>query len=267
MKFVMVNGLPGNVATLVAKAVEESSDFDLCPYSLTGPDVSKHSVEIAGRDISLHKPKERDMLILPAHTFCIDFTEPDAKEGNVRWYCERKLPFVMGTTGGDNEKCAHMVEEAGIAAVIAPNMSSQIVAFQAAIKHMQENFPNLFKGFQLKIQESHQEGKKDTSGTAKAVSANLAAMGARYVQKDDLTMIRKPKNQIAMGIPEEHLGGHGFHTYVLKNASGTVHVEFIHNVLGRETYVDGTMRALNFLANEVDKGSTGCFSMIDVLKG
>jgi hypothetical protein len=43
--------------------------------------------------------------------------------------------------------------------------------------------------------------------------------------------------------------------------------EFVHNISGRSPYVTGTMKALTFLAKQVEDQVRGkAFSMIDVLK-
>lgn len=38
---------------------------------------------------------------------------------------------------------------------------------------MAQNFPGAFAGYKLRVVESHQSTKKDTSGTAKAVVASF----------------------------------------------------------------------------------------------
>ena len=55
-------------------------------------------------------------------------------------------------------------------------MAKQIVALQAALEQMAEQFPGSFDGYKLRVVESHQSSKADTSGTAKAVSASLATL-------------------------------------------------------------------------------------------
>ena len=57
--------------------------------------------------------------------------------------------------------------DAGVFAVIAPNMAKQIVALQATLEGMAAKFPGAFEGYTLTVQESHQATKADTSGTAK----------------------------------------------------------------------------------------------------
>jgi 4-hydroxy-tetrahydrodipicolinate reductase len=70
-----------------------------------------------------------------------------------------------------------------------------------------------------------------------------------------------------MGIPEEYLSGHGWHTYQLTSQDGTVQFAFTHNVNGREIYAQGTLDAVAYLHEKVASGSQGqVFSMIDVLK-
>jgi hypothetical protein len=44
---------------------------------------------------------------------------------NALFYARNQVPFVMGTTGGDREKLMADVHEAGIYAVIAPQMGKQ----------------------------------------------------------------------------------------------------------------------------------------------
>ena len=57
-------------------------------------------------------------------------------------------------------------------------MLRQVVAFQAMIDILAQNFPGAFSGYSLEVTESHQRAKADTSGTAKAVVASFAKLGA-----------------------------------------------------------------------------------------
>jgi 4-hydroxy-tetrahydrodipicolinate reductase len=174
----------------------------------------------------------------------------------------------MGTTGGDRRALEETVRRSDIAAVIAPNMAKQIVGFQAMMEFAAQSFPDLFKGYRLEIRESHQRGKADTSGTARAMVGYFNRLGTPF-REDQIRMERDPEVQRThWGIPEEHLGGHGWHTYTLVSADGTVRFEFTHNVNGREIYAFGTMDALIYLERKTAAGERGrVFTMIDVLKG
>ena len=171
----------------------------------------------------------------------------------------------MGTTGGDRKALEERVINSDTVAVIAPNMAKQIVAFQAMMKYAAENFPDAFKGYTLEIIESHQKAKADTSGTAKEVVGYFNRLGVAF-SVDQIKMIRDPAEQLIMGVPENALEGHAWHTYTLKSEDGSVLFSFTHNVNGREAYVKGTIDAIRFLAKKTgEKGKV--YTMLDVLNG
>lgn len=268
----MLNGLPGNVAKVIARHAMEDPRVELLPYTLTGPEIDAASVRINDMDIELIRPEDRqarirEIIAQEAPLISIDFTHPSVVNDNADFYAEHRLPFVMGTTGGDRDKLAESVKKSTISAVIAPNMAKQIVGFQALMAHAAENFPDLFKGYHLTIRESHQAGKADTSGTAKAMVGYFNRMGIPF-NEDQIEKERDPERQQNMwGVHPDFLGGHAWHTYTLISGDQTVKFEFIHNVNGREIYGEGTMDAVAFLAKKVADGSRGdVFSMIDVLK-
>ena len=198
----------------------------------------------------------------------VDFTHPSAVNPNAEFYCQVGLPFVMGTTGGDRQKLVEAVTSSSITAVIAPNMAKQIVGFQAMMEYAANTFPALFEGYTLEIKESHQHGKADTSGTAKAMVAYFNHLGIPF-SEDQIVKMRDPEiQQTHWGIDEEYLTGHGWHTYTLVSEDRTVRFEFTHNINGREIYGRGTLDALLYLSEKVEAGVSGkVFTMIDVLKG
>jgi len=70
-----------------------------------------------------------------------------------------------------------------------------------------------------------------------------------------------------MGVPEEFLDGHAFHTYSLTSPDGSVQFSFKHNVVERGIYAEGTVDAVLFLAKKMQEGSQQkVFNMIDVLR-
>jgi 4-hydroxy-tetrahydrodipicolinate reductase len=270
---VMVNGLPGNVARIVAHHIQQNPRFDLLPYSLTGPEITETECTIGTVCLELIGPAVKMSRIdnIKEHHgrfLSVDFTHPLAVNPNAEFYCEAELPFVMGTTGGDRKKLEDNVLSSSIAAVVAPNMAKQIVGFQAMMEYAADTFPDLFRGYTLEIKESHQKGKADTSGTAKAMVRYFNKLGVPY-SEDEIIKIRDPETQKKqLGIAEAHLNGHGWHTYTLISKDKTVRFEFTHNVNGREIYAQGTLDALLFLSEKVEAGARGkIFTMIDVLKG
>ena len=268
----MINGLPGNVAAIIADHFLKDPRFTLLPHSLTGPEIQADRHTVSDTVIELIQPDDRnekmDALIKRHGEFIsVDFTHPSAVNVNADFYCKHSLPFVMGTTGGDREKLIRTVCNSGICAVIAPNMAKQIVGFQAMMEYAASTFPGIFHGYTLTVKESHQAGKADTSGTAKAMVSCFNRMGVDFSQ-EAIAMERDPAVQREQwGIPEAHLSGHGWHTYRLISPDNTVVFEFQHNVNGRDIYAAGTMDAVCYLDRKLKQGLPGrVFTMIDVLK-
>jgi 4-hydroxy-tetrahydrodipicolinate reductase len=261
------------MASNVARHALADSRFELIPQSLTGPEITETQTTINSVSFSLIQPQDRDQAVSAIKEkegpfLNVDFSLPPAVNGNAEFYCKHGLPFVMGTTGGDRQLLEDTVKASSISAVIAPNMAKQIVGFQAMMEYAAKIFPDLFKGYSLEIKESHQKEKADTSGTAKAMVRYFNSLGLPFAE-EEITKERDPETQKnVLGIPEEYLSGHGWHTYSLDSKDKTVHFEFTHNVNGRDVYAMGTLDALIYLDKKIGQGSKGkVFSMIDVLKG
>lgn len=269
---VMVNGIPGNMAVNVAQHVIADERFALVPCSLTGPEIQAAEHKLETLSIRLLKPEIRAQVIeeivhAEGPFISVDYTHPSAVNANAKFYCQYQLPFVMGTTGGDRSQLEATVQASSIAAVIAPNMAKQIVGFQAMMEFAAQNFQGLFEGYSLEIKESHQQGKADTSGTAKAMVRYFNQMGLRFGE-DQIAKERDPKIQATQwGVPQNYLAGHGWHTYTLNSADKTVCFEFTHNVNGRDVYARGTLDAIQYLNARVNEGAAGIvYTMIDVLQ-
>ena len=186
---VMVNGLPGNMAAIVAGQVLSDSRFDLIPFSLTGADIAFSEYKLGNVSIRLIHPDSREAAIgdivkqYPG-IILVDYTHPSAVNDNAVFYTRHHLPFVMGTTGGDRKTLEKTVTDSETTAVIAPNMAKQIVGLQAMLEYGAAHFPDLYKGYSLKVRESHQHGKADTSGTAKAIVGYFNRMGIPFTEND-----------------------------------------------------------------------------------
>lgn len=240
----MVNGLPGKMASEAAKAIVRSRDINLLPLSLTGPDIEASLISLSVNsnddyDIFLFKPENRGKFaeeVKNGHFISVDFTHPSAVNDNTDFYCRHGLPFVMGTTGGDRKALEERVRNSEICAVIAPNMAKQIVAFQRFMETYASQHSDSLKGCRLQIVESHQQGKVDTSGTAKAMVKYFNQLGIPYssegieifsldeidfaARQGKVAMIRNPELQRKIRVPEEHLKGHGWHTYKIYPGKG-----------------------------------------------
>lgn len=81
--------------------------------------------------------------------------------------------------------------------------------------------------------------------------------------------IRKVRDRVTqlevMGVPEDALDGHAYHTYTLTSPDDSVQFVFKHNVQGRSMYAEGTVDAVLFLAQKRREGAAQkVYSMADV---
>jgi len=280
---VMVNGMPGPMATAAAEACLRKG-LQLAPVAMTGPDIQPCTITVAdavsgkSKNVRLVPSTDEDEIVSSIAgmqeacdlLLAIDYTHPSAVNANGVFYVKNKVPFVMGTTGGDREKLLEDVQ--GHACVIAPNMGKQIVAMQAALEDLAQKYPAAFEGYKLEVTESHQKTKADTSGTAKAVIASIKTLAAiddqDFVADRDVNMLRDDKASVDFGVPEDALNGHAFHTYTLTSPDGSVQFELKHNVAGRTVYAEGTADAVKFLAMKILQGQDQpqVYTMINVLE-
>jgi 4-hydroxy-tetrahydrodipicolinate reductase len=267
---ILVVGLPGNMATTFTRHALKEKNIDLINFSITGNDCDREYHKVDRHIFRLIKANDKAGIdkLFEEHEpiIVVDYTEPSVVEHNIDLYCQKCTNFVIGTTGVVIDKVSERIKESDINAVIAPNMGKQIVALQAMMKYAADNFPECFKDYTLEIRESHQKGKLDTSGTARAMVSYFEQLGIIF-DENDIIKCREPKEQIKLGVPKKYLTGHGWHTYILKSADRTVHIEITHNVNGRDIYAKGTIDSIFFLNEKITNGIQGkVFSMIDVLK-
>jgi 4-hydroxy-tetrahydrodipicolinate reductase len=280
--YVMVNGMPGPMATAAAEACLRKG-LSLTPVAMTGPDVEPMTIMVydpvteKSSEVKLIPSTEKEEIAASIqglkeacgekNVLAIDYTHPSAVNSNAEFYVEQKLPFVMGTTGGDREKLVDGVNAAKHFAVIAPNMAKQIVAMQAALEDLAKKYPGAFASYTMACKESHQKTKADTSGTAKAVIDSLKQLSDDDFTYGDIEMIRDDQEAIEFGVPEDALKGHAFHRYTLTSSDGSTQFALEHNVAGRGIYAEGTADAVKFLAGRLQEGGEGkVYTMINVLE-
>lgn len=257
---VIISGLPGKMATLVAEAVSQESHYPLLDVAMTS---ARHR-----RTTQILNGNQRVNLIdycpfdLTPGTIAIDYTSPRSAETNAISYTHLRVPFVMGTTGGNRDAIEQAVRESNISAVIAPNMCMDVVARQMRIDEIGQLNPDFFMGSRVRIRESHQKTKRDVSGTALALKAQFESLGAEVAP---IESIRDTEFQKSIGIPDPD-AGHGYHWVWVTNPEGEQIYRFQTRINGRQPYVDGTLAALDFLSRKMREGSRGeVFTMRDVV--
>jgi hypothetical protein len=80
-------------------------------------------------------------------------------------------------------------------------MGKQVVAFQAVMEMMGQTFPGAFSGYSLRVVESHQSTKKDTSGTAKVGPRASARARACWGAVFGAAGANEPSSPAAAGWP------------------------------------------------------------------
>ena len=261
---VMISGLPGNMATLTAVGIVAQEDMVLSEVGLSHTKQEPIIVTADQQVFLIPEIGHRDAIITANPDIIVDFAKDNLLE-RCQMYCELGIPFVMGSTGGDLIAIKSLVEQSQISAVIAPNMASPIVVIQSMLEHAAQNFPGFLNDYSLKIAESHQEEKADTSGTAIAFEKLFNKMGAVSDEDGILSIRDRLFQKRILGISEQYLDGHGHHEYALVSKDGGVHIALVHNIDGRNVYVDGTILAIRFMAYKL--GVEGrVFSMVDVLR-
>ncbi len=169
-----------------------------------------------------------ELVELDAAEAMVDFTVPEAVEGNVRAALECGLPCVIGTSGFDHGPIDAMAREHGIACFYGPNFAIGAVLMMRFAREAAQYLPD------LEIIEMHEQGKKDApSGTAKATAAMLGT-------DPPIHSVRLP--------------GLVAHQEVVFGTDGQM-LTIRHDTFSREAFVPGVLLALEKL-HELPPGLT-----------
>lgn len=268
MPQLLFSGLPGKMCAEVLLAAQHHPEFctAIHPRGLTG--AHNHGSFTQGNDtLELLSPAQREAAEWPAGLMAVDYSVPEAALANVGFYVTRGIPFVMGTTGFDRAEAVKLVAAGSVPALIAPNMGIPIILIQRALAQLAADYPNALSGYSISITESHQSTKKDTSGTAKALVKDFAALGLPATVEAIEQVRDAARQQSEFHVPVEFLTGHAYHYYRVASPDQSVRLELSHCIHGRRVYAEGTLKAVEFLARKQAEGVGGvCYSMEDVLR-
>ena len=192
----------------------------------------------------------------------IDFTRPEGTLAHLAVCREFGVQAVIGTTGFSDAQKAEIADAAkDIAIVMAPNMS---VGVNVTLKLLEMAAKALSTGYDIEIIEAHHRHKVDApSGTALKMGEVIAdALGrdlkeCAVYSREGVTGERDPSTIGFASIRGGDIVGD--HT-VLFAGTGE-RIEITHKSASRATYVQGSLRAVQFLAGQ----KTGLFDMFDVL--
>lgn len=175
----------------------------------------------------------------------IDFTTPDSVMQNAPVLARRGINLVIGTTGWAAHEAAlrEVVAGAGTGIVVAPNFSTGVVLFEAAVACAAKLFAP-HQEFGAFLHEAHHSAKKDApSGTALSLKRAMEQTG--FSRPIDVSSTR------AGSIP-------GTHTVGFDGPAETV--TLTHAARDRTAFARGALTAAQWV-----KGKRGWFTMKDVL--
>jgi 4-hydroxy-tetrahydrodipicolinate reductase len=166
----------------------------------------------------------------------VDFTRPEAVEGNVRLCLEAGVPCVVGTTGFDRERVAALAREHELPVFFAPNFSLGGVLMM----RFAEEAGNTMAG--AVIIELHHETKVDTpSGTAKATAERIGG---------------------DVPIHSVRLPGLVAHQEVIFGGPGET-LTIRHDTVSREAFVPGVLRAIERIRDLPPGLTVGLDALLD----
>lgn len=160
------------------------------------------------------------------------------------------VPVIQGST-----KLSTVIPDNHNNVIInAPNSSLPMVAFM-------QSFPDfalsMMKHMNVSIAESHQAGKKDVSGTARALSKLID------FDEETIVSVRDRTTQLALGVPEEYLDGHAYHDFVFTGQGVTIKV--LTQVHGRATYAEGAIAVAERLVANPKRLMSGTYQLVDAI--
>jgi 4-hydroxy-tetrahydrodipicolinate reductase len=238
---IAVSGSSGRMGKMLIDAINASPDCELAGQLDIGIDIH---AELQNAD------------------YLIDFTRPEGTLAHLKVCQELNVKMVIGTTGfSDAEKAAIAVASKDIAIMMAPNMS---VGVNVTLKLLEMAAKAMSTGYDIEIIEAHHRHKVDApSGTALKMGEVIAGALGRNLKdcavyaREGVTGERDPSS---IGFATIRGGDIvGDHT-VLFAGTGE-RIEIAHKSSSRETYAQGSLRAVRYLATQ----KTGLFDMFDVL--
>jgi 4-hydroxy-tetrahydrodipicolinate reductase len=263
MHRVAVAGASGRMGHMLIEAIRASGDCQLSGAAdqPSSPAIGNDAAAFLG--LASGVPVTADVRAALANTdVLIDFTRPEGTMEHVRACREMKVNLVIGTTGFSEGQKAQIQDAArDIAIMMAPNMS---VGVNVTLKLLELAAKSLGDGYDIEVIEAHHRHKVDApSGTALKMGEVIAKAQGKQL-KDCAVYARE-------GVTGERKAGTigfsairggdivGDHT-VLFAGTGE-RIEIVHRSASRQTYAEGSLRAVRFLEGK----KSGLFDMFDVL--
>ncbi len=272
---IMINGLPGEMATTLAERVASDQKFLLIPFSIAGSNIEIQEILIANHTVKFFKlenRKEKYLKTLKVFEpfIAIDFTHPDVANQNIQFYIENQISFVMGTTEFNRQKFTPSLKNSNCLSVISSTMNKQVAGLQLMMEYLANSHPGLYKGYRFFVDEGSKSRKTDASKIHIDISSDLEKMGVKLggkeAQKEE-KMDSKEKWEKSNN-SKELFNANTQYLCRLEADDGSVLFEFKQQINGRDIYIQGVFDAVVFLHNKIKKlkNRGKIYTMRDVLK-
>ena len=173
----------------------------------------------------------------------VDFTTPEATQGNLDYVARYKKALVLGTTGLNDTQLKKLEEVShAVPVVFSVNMSVGVNVLFAILPEIAKR---LGPDYSIEIVEAHHKTKKDApSGTAKKFSQVLADRAGKEI----------PIHAVRLGDIV------GDHTIIF--CGNSERIEIKHQAHSRDLFALGALKAAKWVMGKPQ----GLYSMQDVLK-
>ena len=260
---IAVAGASGRMGQMLIQAIDGTNGCTLTgALDMAGnPAIGQDAGAFAGRPTGVVITSDLH-LGLQHSGVLIDFTRPEGTLQHLRVCRELGVSAVIGTTGfTDVQKSEITTIAKDMAIVMAPNMS---VGVNVTLKLLELAAKALSTGYDIEIVEAHHRHKVDApSGTALKMGEVIATALGRDLKdcavyaREGVTGERDPSS---IGFATIRGGDIvGDHTVLFAGIGERI--EISHKSSSRATYVQGSLRAVRFLAER----QSGLFDMFDVL--
>ena len=244
---ILINGINGRMGQEVLKAVNNSSDFEVC----CGVDtITSDSIFPIYTDINLIKEKP-DIII--------DFSIPEATMNILEYAKQRCIPIVIATTGFSENQLETIKEYSKLLPIFrSGNMSYEINIMADIVAKL----ANQLKDSDIEIIETHHRNKIDSpSGTALILADIINdALDNKMDYQYNRHSVRQKRSDKEIGIHSIRGGTEvGKHTVMFLGQNESF--EISHTVTSRSIFAEGSLKAARFLVNQ----KNGLYNMKDLI--
>ena len=218
---VLVSGALGRMGSEICRAVDGADDMEL----VGGVDIMAGEDATCGKDAAKVYNKLEDAIADAQPEVMIDFTRPDAAEGNLRTALSRGVHCVLGTTGLSEEKLQTIYDEAA--------------ANGAHLFHA----PNFTTGAVLMMLFAQQAGT--AIRTARMIAANKGEASTAPGKETELEGFEGARGALVDGVPVHSVRTAGYvaHQEVIFGSMGQT-LTIRHDSIDRASYMPGILMAV-----------------------